>query len=269
MEIIKNLVDPSRYSIKCPYEMVPEFIVVHNTYNDASARNEISYMISNNNDTSFHYAIDDKEVVQGIPEDRNAWHASDGGKGKGNRKGIAIEICYSESGGDRFIAAEKLAAKFIAFKLNEKGWGIDKVKKHQDFSGKNCPHRTLALGWDRFLGMVQEELDKLNKAVYEVCATFRTEDKAKAEAWAALLKIEGFEMTIGVVFKPAPAPAPTTVPTPTPAPAMSLDEIAKKVINGDFGNGHATREANLKAAGLLEHYTYQQVRNRVNELLGV
>ena len=98
MEIIKNLVDPSRYSIKCPYEMTAEFIVVHNTYNDAPARNEIAYMISNSNKTSFHYAIDDKEVVQGIPEDRNAWHASDGGNGKGNRKGIAIEICYSESG---------------------------------------------------------------------------------------------------------------------------------------------------------------------------
>ena len=33
MDIVKNLVDPSRYSIKCPYEMTAEFIVVHNTYN--------------------------------------------------------------------------------------------------------------------------------------------------------------------------------------------------------------------------------------------
>lgn len=161
MNIVKNLVDPSKYSIKCPYAMTAEFIVVHNTYNDAPARNEIAYMISNNNETSFHYAVDDKEIVQGIPEDRNAWHASDGGRGNGNRKGIAIEICYSESGGDRFLAAEKLAAKFIAYKLKEKGWGIDKVKKHQDFASKNCPHRTLALGWDRFLQMVQAELDAL------------------------------------------------------------------------------------------------------------
>ena len=49
----------------------------------------------------------------------------------------------------RFINAEKLAAKFIAYKLNEKSWGIDKVKKHQDFS-KYCPHRTLDMGWIRF-----------------------------------------------------------------------------------------------------------------------
>lgn len=158
MNIIKNLVPQSRYNIKCPYAMNAEFIVVHNTANDATARNEIAYMIRNDNKVSYHYAIDDKEIVQGILENRNSWNAGDGGSGKGNRKGIAIEICYSKSGGPKFIAAEKLAAKFIAFKLNEKGWGIDKVKKHQDFSKKYCPHRTLDMGWQRFLDMVEAEM---------------------------------------------------------------------------------------------------------------
>lgn len=158
MNIKQNLVSEGKYSIKCPYAMEAEFIVVHNTANDASAQNEIAYMIRNNNQVSFHYAIDDKEIVQGIPENRNAWHASDGGQGKGNRKGLAIEICYSKSGGDRFINAEKLAAEFIAMKLKEKGWGIDKVKKHQDFTNKYCPHRTLDMGWDRFLNMIKAHM---------------------------------------------------------------------------------------------------------------
>ena len=158
MEIKQNLVNSSKYSIKCPYLMTPEFIVVHNTANDASAENEIKYMISNNEKVSYHYAVDDKEVVQGIPENRNAWHAGDGGNGKGNRKGIAIEICYSKSGGEKFIQAEKNAVKFIAQKLKEKNWGIDKVKKHQDFMNKYCPHRTLDMGWERFLNMIREEL---------------------------------------------------------------------------------------------------------------
>lgn len=65
----------SKWNIKCPYAMTPQFIVVHNTANDASANNEISYMNSNNNQVSFHFAVDDKEVVQGIPTNRNAWHA--------------------------------------------------------------------------------------------------------------------------------------------------------------------------------------------------
>ena len=158
MEIKQNLVKESKYSIKCPFEMTPEFVVVHNTANDASAENEVAYMISNDNKVSFHYAVDDKEIVQGVLETRNAYHAGDGRNGNGNRKGIAVEICYSKSGGDKFIQAEKNAAKFIASILNKYGWGIDKVKRHKDFANKNCPHRTMELGWDRFLEMIEVNL---------------------------------------------------------------------------------------------------------------
>lgn len=159
------LVPQSKWNIKCPYPMTAEFITVHNTANDASANNEISYMISNDREVSYHFAIDDKEVVQGIPLNRNAWHAGDGGNGTGNRKTIGIEICYSLNGGDRFVKAEKLAAKFIAQLLDERGWNISKVKKHQDWSGKYCPHRTLDMGWQRFLDMVSSELKALQKPV--------------------------------------------------------------------------------------------------------
>lgn len=158
MEIRQMLVDKSKYNIKCPYSMTPKFIIVHNTENDASANNEISYMRNNNDEVSFHVAVDDKEAVQGIPFNRNSWNAGDGGKGKGNRYGIAIEICYSKSGGERFIKAEQNAAKLIAQLLKERGWGIDKVTKHQDYSGKYCPRRTLDMGWERFLNMIRAEL---------------------------------------------------------------------------------------------------------------
>lgn len=158
MNIRQNLVNSSKYSVKCPYTMNAEFIVVHNTANDASANNEISYMINNNDKVSYHYAVDDVEVVQGIPENRNTWNAGDGGNGQGNRKGLSIEICYSKSGGEKFDKAEENAAEFIAYKLKEKNWGIDKVKKHQDFNGKYCPHRTLDYGWDRFLNKIRKYL---------------------------------------------------------------------------------------------------------------
>ena len=160
MEIVKMLVPQSKYSIKCPYEMTPEFIIIHNTANDASAINEISYMIGNNNKVSFHCAIDDYQIVQGVPFNRNTWNATDGGSGKGNRKGIALEICYSKSGGEKFLEAERLAAEYTAYLLKQYGWGIDKVKKHSDFyPQKGCPHRTLELGWDRFLNMVKSYME--------------------------------------------------------------------------------------------------------------
>ena len=163
MKIIQNLVPESKYKIKCPYSMKPTRIVVHNTANDASAANEISYMRSNNNEVSFHYAVDDKEIVQAIPENRNAWHAGDGGKGKGNREGIAIEICYSKSGGAKFTKAEENAVELIVDILKRYGWGIDKVTKHQDYSKKYCPHRTLDLGWDRFIKMIDAKLNPITQ----------------------------------------------------------------------------------------------------------
>ena len=185
MNVIKNLVSQSKYSIKCPYSMTPEFVVVHNTANDATAQNEIKYMISNDNQVSFHFAVDDKEVVQGLPTDRNAWHAGDGGSGRGNRYGIAVEICYSKSGGVRFENAEKNAAKFIAQLLKERGWGIDKVKKHQDFSNKYCPHRTLDKGWASFVNMIKDYLNELNKPVQSTqSSSISVGDKVKVKTTA-------------------------------------------------------------------------------------
>ena len=156
MEIVKMLLPESKYAIKCPYQMNPEFIIIHNTANDASAMAEISYMIGNNNKVSFHCAIDNCRIVQGVPFNRNTWNATDGGNGKGNRKGIALEICYSKSGGERFEEAQKLAAEYTAYLLKQNNWGIDKVKKHEDFyPPKGCPHRTLSEGWQNFLNLVQ------------------------------------------------------------------------------------------------------------------
>jgi N-acetylmuramoyl-L-alanine amidase len=160
------LVNSKKHKIKCPYPMKAEYITVHNTWNDASANNEVQYMIANSNQVSYHFAIDDKEVVQGILLDRNAWHAGDGGNGTGNRKSIGIEICYSKSGGTKYYQAEGLAIQFIAQLLKERGWGIDRVKKHEDWSGKHCPHRILDEGrWNSFLKAIETEMKKGVKPV--------------------------------------------------------------------------------------------------------
>ena len=180
----QNLVSKDKYSIKCPNAMTAEFIVVHNTANDAPAENEIKYMITNNNQVSYHYAVDDKEVIQGLPIDRNAWACGDGAKGQGNRKGIQIEICYSKSGGARFENAEKNAAMFIAKLLKERGWGIDKVKKHQDFANKYCPHRTLDKGWASFINMVKDYLKESNIQTPSTNSTFKVGDQVKVKTSA-------------------------------------------------------------------------------------
>lgn len=162
LQVTKMLVPSSKYGVKCPYLMTPQGICVHNTANKASAMAEASYMIRNNNQVSFHAVVDDYRVVECIPENRNAWHAGDGASGNGNRNFYSVEICYSTGDSNLFSASEKNAAYYIACKLKEHGWGIDKVKKHQDFSGKYCPHKTLDLGWQRFLNLVKSYLNNTN-----------------------------------------------------------------------------------------------------------
>ncbi|MFJ7407052.1 MULTISPECIES: N-acetylmuramoyl-L-alanine amidase family protein [unclassified Lysinibacillus] len=154
----QNLLPLRKYPIKAPYIMTPQYITVHNTANDASAANEIKYMITNDNQVSYHVAVDDVEVIQAISFNRNVWHCGDG-QGMGNRKSIGIEICYSKSGGARYTAAEENAVHYIASLLKQYGWGIDRVKKHQDWNGKYCPHRILSENrWNGFLKRIEEAM---------------------------------------------------------------------------------------------------------------
>ena len=109
---------------------------------------------------------------------------------------------------------------------------------------------------------------KPTKTTYTLTAVCTFEYKTEADEWCEELRAKGWE--VSVAEKTVDVPVENVpVQKPVEPPKPSLDEIAKAVINGDYGNGHINREANLKAAGMLEYYTYQQIRKRVNELLGV
>lgn len=160
----QNLVSSSKYSVKCPYTRTPKFVVIHNTYNDAPAKNEVSYHNSNNNQVSFHIAVDDIEAIQCVDFSRNTWSCGDGVNGQGNRYGISLEICYSKSGGNKYTQAEENAVYVAARLLHQYGLGIDKLKQHADFANKNCPHRIRdEKRWDGFVGRVEWVLNEIKK----------------------------------------------------------------------------------------------------------
>ena len=168
---------------KTQYKMKPIGITIHNTANKASARNEIEYMHVSNDYRSFHFAVDDEEIVQGELTNMNTWHAGDGETGMGNRQTISIEICLSYCGTrntetpeeykeweehykSRFEKAQQNAAELVAYLLMQYGWGFNpsRIYKHQDWSNKYCPHRTMSYGgWGYFLTQVEKAYTKLEE----------------------------------------------------------------------------------------------------------
>lgn len=259
--ITKDLVSPNKYSIKCPFEMKPEGITIHNTANNASAKNEISYMKNNNKQTSFHYAVDDIEIRQGIPENRNAWHAGDG-NGKGNRTTIAIEICYSTGSKDKFEKAQENAAELTAHKLKEYGWDISRVYTHQHWSGKHCPHRTLdEYGWDYFINLVKKYLNPtpakpVTSDLYRIRKTWN-DISSQIGAYSSLEHAKAACKEGYTVFDKNGKAVYTKSKPQAPA-KKSVAAIATEVIAGKWGNG-ADRKKRLTAAG----YDYTAVQNEV------
>ena len=142
-----------------------EYITIHNTGNPRStAKNERGWLtnISNTNSTGYHIVIDEKDAIEVAPLNEIMYHAGDGRNGEGNTQSIGIEIC--ESG--NYEQTLKNAVHLVARLLKEKGYGVDKVKQHFNWSKKNCP-RLLRQGyiwnWDRFIIEIQEELDGMNE----------------------------------------------------------------------------------------------------------
>lgn len=167
----QNLVSSSKYSIKCPYSLTPQYIVVHDTANSAPASNEISYMIRNDNQVSFHIAVDEKEAIQGLPLNRNSWSCGDGTNGNGNRKGISVEICRpTNSNRSLYDQSEENAVYVVARLLHKHGLGIDRLKRHYDFATnkKQCPNVIIREGrWDNFKYRVEWVLGEIKKGTIE------------------------------------------------------------------------------------------------------
>ncbi len=144
--------------------MEPEYLTIHSTANpDSTAQNERDWLTnpSNTRTASWHLVVDDKEIIEAIPLNEVAWHAGDGKNGTGNRKSISIEICESNDRKKTILNAAKLSAQI----LHERNWGIERLKRHYDWSGKHCPRIFANKNWSEWGNyklMVSQELEALS-----------------------------------------------------------------------------------------------------------
>lgn len=181
--IVDFPVPSHRRGAKQTYAMTPKGIVIHNTWNNAPSKNEASYMVGNPNMVSFHTVIDENVIYECIPFTRNSWHC---GATYGNRNYIGIEIARSRSDVNLFKKAEDNTARYVVAILKKYGWGLDKVYTHQQQSGKYCPHKTLDLGWNRFMQIVKKYYnngvsvpEKREKAGYSLTVIVDKNDELK------------------------------------------------------------------------------------------
>ena len=146
--------------------MSPKFITIHNTANTgtgAGARSHASYMSVNggqNKSVSYHYVVDDSEIIRLIPDSEIAWHAGDGARGIGNLQSIAIEICENPESNLR--QATDNAAELTARLMSDWKIPIANVVQHNHWSGMDCPRRIRKgepYSWEQFKTTVQSFCD--------------------------------------------------------------------------------------------------------------
>jgi Copper amine oxidase N-terminal domain./N-acetylmuramoyl-L-alanine amidase. len=149
------------------HPMTPRWITIHDTANPNPGANAAMHgrylrtQAAIDRQVMWHFTVDDREIRQHLPLDRNGWHAGDGWDGPGNRQSIAIEICENADG-DR-AAAEANAAQLVAHLIRTVPTLLpfpECVVQHNRWSGKDCPRvlRGRTRGWEGFIAMVEQNL---------------------------------------------------------------------------------------------------------------
>jgi N-acetylmuramoyl-L-alanine amidase CwlA len=157
LEIIQDLMPAGILGTSTPLEEL-RGITIHDTGNaspGAGARWHGRYLkgaYARERQASWHFAVDDTEIVQSAPTSQRTWHA-----GKGNPYTISIEICVNRDG--NIQAATDRAARLCAHLLKIHGLPVDgHVYQHYDWTGKNCPaqlRKGNPITWDQFLSLVE------------------------------------------------------------------------------------------------------------------
>jgi N-acetyl-anhydromuramyl-L-alanine amidase AmpD len=160
----------------------PKAVVVHwtaNTSRGANAEANRNYFQNHpQNKVSAHWIVDDREAILCIPEDEIAYHvgaqvyqprALKELSSYPNDCTIGVEICVNADAD--FKRTYRNTVELVADILQRHGWGIDRIWRHYDVTGKDCPRffvndatarqfgfESAAAGWQRFKDDVRAKL---------------------------------------------------------------------------------------------------------------
>lgn len=146
-------------------------ITIHSTGNLSSTpQGERNWLnnATNKRYAAWHYVVGEGLVIQAIPDNETAWHC---GTSEGNNHSIGIEIVES---GDR-CKVLMTAAEFTADLMRSYGFGIDKLKRHYDWTKKDCPRILInpefvkgSMNWAWFKKTVEAFLEKDDEKIVNI-----------------------------------------------------------------------------------------------------
>ncbi|WP_181349058.1 N-acetylmuramoyl-L-alanine amidase family protein [Thalassobacillus sp. CUG 92003] len=197
---IIDMILPKTHHARPGYTLQPAYITIHNTGNNergADAQRHGWYLLNlpEKKFVSWHFTVDDKRIVQHLPETEVGWHAGDG-NGGGNRSSIGIEICENEEGD--FNQAVSQAVQLIRSLQSRYHIPLSHVVSHRHWSGKNCPRKLLPV-WQDFKRQIEGSSTNLKpndighrvESIYKGALRFYTEPSWKDQHVAGYL-YEGY-----------------------------------------------------------------------------
>lgn len=216
-----------------------DFVVIHNDAGSMTPAQYVNWVRGRDKALGIaHYYINRHTIARVIDTYNIGYHT---GEWHSNTHSIGYEVCESLKVGDKeFLENEDMTLMqatedllFYELPINHQT-----VRLHHEFVPTTCPHRSLALHG----GTTQSLKDYfVNRMRY-----FATLGKTVEEMMAKKGN-----------------PTPTVKPsTPTSSAKKSVEDIAREVLNGKWGNS-ADRKQRLSAAG----YDYRTVQNKMNALI--
>jgi len=222
----KKIANRSNYGQKRDTSQI-KYIAIHWTSNDGDTdENNGNYFANNVVKASAHYFVDDDSVTQSVPDDYAAWAVADkrwsnykttgGAKLYGivtNTNSLSIEICDDVKNGVVYPSAQTIANVIALTQEKMKQYNIpkDRVIRHFDVSGKNCPDYWCGTAekdakwrsefWDKLDGTVQETPSTQTTSTYTLTQFVKDVQKATGAGVDGIAGKETISKTVTVSAK--------------------------------------------------------------------
>ena len=166
MQVLYMIV-PREKRITGSKRLVYTTVTVHETGNEAPGAGALAHgrlqFNGNSRYASWHETVDDELCVISYEDTAVCFHA---GKAAGNNTSYSIEICVNGKSPQERFQAFVNGAHRAAQKLYDRKLGIDRLRQHNAWSGKNCPlhlrRGDWGMDWTQFRRIVEERLSVLN-----------------------------------------------------------------------------------------------------------